>query len=94
MSVLDGILSRLLDLVESGNLGAAAHELAALEELVAKSEVEVTVQTQEATKRVGLALHLALDSTKTRLAAIHQSRQTLKAYAVPGGRGPRAGRLA
>ena len=94
MSALDSQLQELLLQIEAGDLGAAAQRMASLEEFIASGEAQVTAQTQATTQRVGLALRLALEETKDSLAEVHRSRQTLKAYGVPGGRSARAGRLA
>jgi len=94
VSALDSHLQELLQQIEVGDLGCAAQKLASLEELIASGQAQVTEQTQATTKRVGLALRLALEETKASLAEVHRSRQTLKAYGGPGGRPVRSGRLA
>jgi len=94
VSALDASLHELLRQIEAGDLGAAAQRMASLEELIATGEAQVTDQTQATSKRVALALRLALEETKDSLSEVRRSRQTLKAYGVPGGRSARAGRLA
>lgn len=91
---LDEQLQRLLQEIEAGDLGAAAESMTQLEELISSERAQVSDQTQATTRRVALALQLALAETKSSLTEARRSRQTLKAYGVPGGRRVRAGRLA